>query len=331
MPPPAIPAPPTITRLPDTSSEFRPSYVAKGPTTRNRAAGRTIDEPAPGPDHISIAWQKRIVYRLKNAPATDIANAIERFYGGEGVVRIVAEPVSNSLLISALPNVLDEVVQHVEKLDRQLPAVTVEVCIARLTKTAKTDPAKTAAGKAGSAFSCTPGVLPSGESIDSQLRTLEKQGRLEILARPKLMTLDNQPAFLHVGQRVPTIGSLGGSSEKKGLAIVRQNNVGVVLGVTARVGGDNTITMQVDVEKSDLAPPAAGIPIAQLPSGEILHAPVILSTTVQTTISVSSGRTVTVAAFAADATSNEPKEQIELVILLCPRVVPAEAPAARAK
>ena len=329
MSPPPMPAPPTITRLPDTPSELRPSCVARRAATRKGAAERILDQPAPGPDHVSIAWQKRIVHHLNNAPAAEIAQAIERFYAGEGVVRVVAEPVSNSLLISALPNLLDEVVEHVEKLDRQPVVVAVEVCIAKITKTASTAPAKTATANKGDSHLCLPGVSLSSENIDSQLRELEKQGRLEILGRPKLMTLENQPAHLHVGQRVPILSDLDGNSEKKGRTIAWQN-VGVVLGILPRVGDDHTITMEIDIEKSDVGPIAAGLPVATLPNGQVLRAPVINSTSVQTTIRVASGKTLTAAMLAEETTANGRVEHMEMVILISPRIASADT-AARGK
>src|SRR5690606_6677577 len=45
----------------------------------------------------------------------------------------------------------------------------------------------------------------SSESISILIRALQECRRLDVLARPQVMTLDNQPAFIQVGQRVQLI------------------------------------------------------------------------------------------------------------------------------
>src|SRR5262249_13159581 len=49
-------------------------------------------------------------------------------------------------------------------------------------------------------------VLSAGsKSVNVLLRALQQNQRLEVLSRPQVMTIDNQPAFIQVGQRVPLI------------------------------------------------------------------------------------------------------------------------------
>ena len=45
----------------------------------------------------------------------------------------------------------------------------------------------------------------SSESVSVLIRALQESQRLEVLGRPQIMTLDNQPAFIQVGKRVPRI------------------------------------------------------------------------------------------------------------------------------
>ena len=53
------------------------------------------------------------------------------------------------------------------------------------------------------------------------VRTLKSQGRLNVLARPQIMTLDNRPAVLSVGQSVPSSACSGScmKSAKVGLNV----------------------------------------------------------------------------------------------------------------
>ncbi|MFI4876704.1 MAG: secretin N-terminal domain-containing protein, partial [Blastopirellula sp. JB062] len=45
----------------------------------------------------------------------------------------------------------------------------------------------------------------ASESVNVLIRALQQDNRMEVLARPHVMTMDNQPAFIQVGQRVPYI------------------------------------------------------------------------------------------------------------------------------
>ena len=62
----------------------------------------------------------------------------------------------------------------------------------------------------------------------------------------QITTLDSQPAFIQVGQRVPTAGNAQGKSGSL-------QNVGLVLGLTPRINPDGAVTMEIDFERSELA------------------------------------------------------------------------------
>ncbi len=100
----------------------------------------------------------------------------------------------------------------------------------------------------------------ASENVSLLLRALAENHRIEVLQRPQIMTLDNQPAFVQVGQRVPTINQV--STTSTGVTnSVQPQNVGVILGVTPRISPDGLVVMQIDAEKSALEPEATGIPI----------------------------------------------------------------------
>lgn len=91
------------------------------------------------------------VFRLKNSPANDVANALNEFLRSErqllqvapGLVSafeqierevvIVPEPVSNSLIVSATPRFFEDILRLVEELDARPPMVMIQVLIAELT------------------------------------------------------------------------------------------------------------------------------------------------------------------------------------------------------
>lgn len=135
-------------------------------------------------------------------------------------------------------------------------------------------------------------VLSAGsKSINVLLRALQQNQRLEVLSRPQIMTLDNQPAFIQVGQKVPLItnvivNQIGQTNT------VQMDNVGLILAVTPRISPDGMVVMEIDAEKSEVAPESEGIPISISASGTVVRAPRINITTAQTTVSAASGETI---------------------------------------
>ena len=131
----------------------------------------------------------------------------------------------------------------------------------------------------------------SSKTINALLRALQQNQRLEILSRPQVMTIDNQPAFIQVGQKVPritnvTINQIGQNN------VVALENVGLILGVTPRISPDGMVVMEIDAEKSEVAPEVEGIPISISATGAVVRSPRYNITTAQTTVSTASGETI---------------------------------------
>lgn len=131
----------------------------------------------------------------------------------------------------------------------------------------------------------------SGRNVSALLRALQESRRLEILSRPQIRSLDNQPAYIQVGQRVPRI--IGSTVNQNGQTnTVALENVGLIMGVTPRISPDGTVVMEVDAEKSQLGPELDGIPVSVSADGTIIRSPRIDTTTAQTTVSAASGETI---------------------------------------
>jgi len=102
-------------------------------------------------DEGDIRERQQAVYRLKNSPAAAIAQAVTQFLTSqrdisrqdptlissveqlEREVIVVAEPVSNSLLISATPRYFDEIQKLVKKLDEAPAQVTIQALLVEVT------------------------------------------------------------------------------------------------------------------------------------------------------------------------------------------------------
>ncbi len=310
--------------------------------------------------------QERInqVYRLKNSPALDVANAVNNFLRSERIVAqaapgrqnpftqiesevvVVPEPVGNALIISATPRYFEQILELVEGLDAQPPQVMIQVILAevelnnlhefgvelglqdsllfdrsllgtllqpgfdfnnRPLGNANTPESLASRGNVGgqalSHFSLNRisddadfgGLVlsASSENVSVLLRALNRTRNMEILSRPQIMTLDNQPAFIQVGQRVPRI--VGTSINQVGqVNSVELENVGLILGVTPRISPEGMVVMEIDAEKSEVGPEAEGIPVSVSADGSVVRSPRVNITTAQTTVGAASGQTVVI-------------------------------------
>jgi type II secretion system protein D len=192
----------------------------------------------------------------------------------------------------------------------------------------------------------------SNESISILIRALKECRRLDVLSRPQIMTLDNQPAFIQVGARVPriqgvTLGQFGQTNN------VIDTNVGLILGVTPRISPDGLVVMEIDAERSALGPESEGVPISTSNTGEVVRQPLINTTTAQTTVSAVDGQTVVLGGLLTKTKSStrrrvpllssipivgnlfrydlEAVQRTELLIIMTPRIVRSEADADRVK
>jgi len=321
--------------------------------------------------------RKSQVYRLKNAQAADVSTAIRDFLDqdrqritqvlGQDAVRtaeallekevaIVAEPVSNTLLLSAHAHYFDSLNSMIEELDRAQPQVLVQVLLAEITVDAMRDlgvewnytktlgngwdfgtgtdfgvPAELASLGGYSA-------LVTGNNFNFLLRALENDGHLEVLSRPQILTADNQPASINIGQRVPLI--TGSQITPQG-GVNNQfdyRDVGVSLAVTPRIVGDGFV--QIDVQTTNSSISSSSVQI-----NADATVPIINERRASTMVSVQSGQTVVIGGLiSASEDSREKKmpllgsipllgnlfknsknvsDRKELLVLLTPQILTA--------
>ncbi len=194
------------------------------------------------------------VIRVNHVPAADLAEAIIKLLaseskatssqGGEGAARaaaptIVSESLTNSLLVRAEPATVQRIEKLVADLDRKPRAVFVEVVIVAVESAEKPERVVVQSDERGTA--------------DAVVEALAQQGEVQVLARTQLMSLNNQPAYIQLGQgkpRVTGVSSTGRGTTRQ----VSVENVGLVLGLTPRVSPDETVTIEVDLERSGTDP-----------------------------------------------------------------------------
>ncbi|MEP4147353.1 MAG: type II secretion system secretin GspD [Halioglobus sp.] len=101
------------------------------------------------------------------------------------------------------------------------------------------------------------GTVDDGLTMTVILNALKTQGNANILSTPSLLTLDNQEAFITVGQNVPFItgsytnsGSSDGSSNP--FQTIERENVGITLAVTPHINEGDSVVLEIEQEVSNV-------------------------------------------------------------------------------
>lgn len=318
-------------------------------------------------DEGDLRQRKLIVYRLNNAPAQYVADAlttilneqyqllsqqqsqqyslISQFEIIDQQISVVPEVISNTLIVSATPKYYEQITEVIEDLDRRPPMIMIQVvvCLVRLddseemgvelglqdsllfdrsaTASGLLDPgfnfANQPLGNASSAGSLAtrgklagqafgsfavgrssaaegfPGLVLSAanESINILIRALVKKSRVQVLSRPQIMTLNNVPASVLIGQRIPQITDFQTTTAGNTVNSVELVDTGVSLGVIPRVTPDGLIIMDLEANDSKAGDPADGITIG-VQDGVPIQSPIYDDVTAITTIAARSGQTV---------------------------------------
>ena len=102
------------------------------------------------------------------------------------------------------------------------------------------------------------GVVDENLTMTTILNALESQGNANILSTPSLLTLDNEEAFITVGQQVPFVtGSYTNTGAANGVAnpfqTIQRENVGVTLQVTPQINEGDSVVMDIVQEVSSIS------------------------------------------------------------------------------
>ena len=288
--------------------------------------------------------RKSEVYRLKNAQAIDIATAVRTFLdmdrqritqvlGQDAVgtaqrmlereVAIVAETNSNTLLLSASPRYFGQLTNLIVSLDQPRPQVLIQVLLAEVTLdstrdlgvewniTKTVEDVKLGTGTAFGVASQLKSfggysAAVTGSDYNFLLRALQNDGRLQILSRPQILTADNKPANINVGQRVPLISSSSVTPQGGTVNSIEYQNVGVNLQVTPRIGSDGAVRMEISTTNSALS--SSSVEVTSGADGGTTSMPIINERRASTFVSVQSGQSILIGGLIETSEDNRTKK-----------------------
>ena len=213
---------------------------------------------------------------VKGISAQATAAAPQASVFDSGKVTITPDKASNSLVIMASPIDYSNLTQVIKKLDRRSKQVFVQVLIAEvsldksnemglelgvlgggspnstLTVAGIYDPlgSLTTVGSIVSAGgTLTPAVTAKPVNVTAVLRALDKNGLVNILSTPNILTSDNKEAEINVGENVPFQGSATQSTIGTTTSVERKD-IGINLKIKPQISEGDYIRMDINQEIS---------------------------------------------------------------------------------
>ncbi len=214
------------------SSGFQAGLAADG----DRAAAGTS-----GRVSVDTSHNKRVVYRVAHTPVQSLANALQMHFQGIPGLSLVPEPTGNALLISAPPDLLDELLDAVQKLDRVPKSAAIEVTILDFPDVEE-----------GKEIGAQEFLGPS-EKARARINELKRTGFIQRVRRFRLTALDNQVTNLQAnGDR------LGGAQAAAGMPpgfqggggrgnAARFPSAGTTIQCTARIAADQGVVVELSI------------------------------------------------------------------------------------
>ena len=182
----------------------------------------------------------RTHYVVRHADPVALAEVVARHFKGEADVIAAPAGSGNALLVSGSPAAVADVVNLLAQLDRK-PA-TVEVEVVFLEVSPKKDTETDLSGDA-----------------QAKMDALIKAGQATAVQRIKLTALEGTPLTTTTGGSKPFVSGvaapIGPNGGRPAQRSITYNTVGTTVKLTARVGADSSIGVDLDVKDSKVRPP----------------------------------------------------------------------------
>jgi type II secretory pathway component GspD/PulD (secretin) len=230
--------------------------VTAGALTIARA--RLLVGTLDGPVSASIASAGSATLIFRYAKPSDVAKGLKAAFPDAAVI---VDDRSNTLVITGRGEILEAARLLATDIDRPGQQVMFEVRVTEIKPI--DDSANVGIQFGGSGFGVGAiGQVPytlakSSIVINAQINALVQTGHAEILATPRIATLNNHEASLLVGETYPIVTV----NQQTGFPSVTNVDIGVQLRVTPTIGNDGDITAEIHPEFSDVIGSNNGFPI----------------------------------------------------------------------
>jgi type IV pilus assembly protein PilQ len=253
-----------------------PAEMLAAQETQALSDAQTVEQLAP---------LQTVVLRVRYARA----NLLHKYLAAEKAGlsergRVFVDERLNALIIRDLPGRLDSLRRLVELLDVPLSQVAIEARIVTAsdslnqqlgvawqaafrsagsaggaakvgTGSINSVVASTALSTASPASTLSLGVLRPGVAIDARLSSLVEQGRARVLAKPKILTIDQSLASIQSGVQIPYQ-----ETSRSGATSTSFKDAVLSLHVRPQVTPDGNILMQIEVKQDTVGQIFNGVP-----------------------------------------------------------------------
>lgn len=303
------------------------------------------------------------VFELNYAPADKLSSKLQESIT-KGVGSIKIDERTNKIAITDYPNKIEEIAKIIAAFDEKTPQVLIDAQIIKLTPSDQFSMgvdwdywlkkyfdvrSNLAIGTTGSMFlgtaatttAVTPSEIGQYKAVLDILRTI---GDTKVLSSPRIMSLNNQEAKIHVGVKDAYITS-STSQSGTGTTVTSQSvnfvDTGIQLYVTPTINRDGFVTMKIKPEISD----STRTDIKS--EGQITQIPIVSTSEAETTVTVKDGVTVIIGGLSKDKkektvkkipllgdipfaghffrSTSESVTKDELVILLTPHIITGQS------
>ncbi|MBI3867633.1 MAG: hypothetical protein HY299_03795 [Verrucomicrobia bacterium] len=194
--------------------------------------------------------------------------------GTVGEALISSDPESRRLIVITDDETSQYISQVITNLDRPKPQVLIKVVFLEVTHNDGSDIGIEGSLKrkmdSGGMFGAvsnlfglgTAGALPVppgagiyqilGNDFQATLRAIASAGKTEVLSRPSILTRNNQPATITVGQTLPFITNVRYDVNGNAINTVQYQDIGIILRVTPYITSDGLVEMILAPEISSL-------------------------------------------------------------------------------
>lgn len=313
-----------------------------------------------GSDSLFVSGNDRMVTQvipLKFNAATDIKNEVAPLISKSGSV--ITDDRINAIIITDMASNIQRLLKMIASLDTRTPQVLIEALLMEVTLTKET--------KLGIEWSSTSGfdsgnnhftskvsqafdvgslvtegirysVIRDDGNLNLLIQALSTDQNVNILSTPHVMTLNNQPAVIRVGEEVPVLTQTRNLDGGDTIRSYDYKTVAIELEVTPRINADREVFLKVHPSVKKI-----------LGYNAELGAPILASRDAQTSVMIKDGQTVVIGGLMKDdhssdeskvpllgdipllgalfRSSHTTREKTELLVFITPHVVTNSAEA----
>jgi type II secretory pathway component GspD/PulD (secretin) len=264
------------------------------------------------------AKTKRIAYVVQSGSAKNLATLLAKHFKTDVEIQMGPDAAANVLLINTSAAVFDEVLATLAKLDRKPHSVALEVFVIDV------EPKKGAEGK------LVPGdkeidekeFVGPAERVTASIVAQQKKGVFAGVKRYQLTVVENQPANLLNQEHKPYVigfvfSGKGAGGNMAMRTTVAYKTVGTKMVLTPRMGPDQAVTVDLNVEDVRSYQPEDGVPLGLNDKGQPVIATEFAVSKLDATVTVPMGQAV----LASGVQTKSKTDHARTLIVMTARVI----------